>query len=225
MRCQQCQDIISDYIDGSLEMGEQLSVERHISACEGCRAVRDDLLQIVHFSRHLPLHDPSSAVWAKIRSNIEAEGQLGAMNRRAAHWWAVTRRTAFGPFGPWAAVAAVGAIIVSVTMLLVQSRPESPRSTSEASLGFVSAPAGDQGTNLKEMEQRISQLNADIEQRKPRWDPEMRTAFDRDMLYVDETLARCHHELSDNPSDDVAREMMLGAYREKVRVMEGFTDF
>src|SRR5215471_3304179 len=162
MRCQQCQDMISDYIDGSLEMGEQLSVERHIADCERCRAIRDDLLQIVHFSRHLPLHDPSSSVWAKIRSSIEAEGEFNSMNRRASRWWAATKRNAFGAFGPWAAVAAVGAIIVSVTMLLVQSRPDSHRTTSEASLGSLSAPAGDQGANLKEMEQRISQLNADI---------------------------------------------------------------
>src|SRR5262249_2145430 len=218
MRCQQCQDLISDYIDGSLEMGEQLSVERHIADCESCRAIRDDLLQIVHFSRHLPLHDPSSSVWAKIRSSIEAEGEFNSMNRRASRWWAATKRNAFGAFGPWAAVAAVGAIILSVTMLLVQSRPGgSPGTTSEATLSTVSVGGSDQGTHIKEMEQRISQLNADIEQRKPRWDPEMRTAFDRDMLYVDETLARCHHELSDNPSDDVCREMMLGAYREKVR--------
>jgi len=225
MKCQQCQELISDYIDGLLEMGEQLKVERHISECEGCRAVRDDLLQIVHFSRRLPLHDPSSAVWANIRSSIETEGQLSSVSRRATRLWAATRRTALGASGPWAGVAAVAAIILSVTMVLVQSRSGGAKLSSENALSPASAPAADPGTNIKEMEQRISQLNADIEQRRPQWDPELRTAFDRDMLYVDETLVRCHHEVSDNPSDDVCREMMLGAYREKVRVMEGFTNF
>jgi len=221
MRCQQYQELISDYIDGLLEMGEQAKVEHHISVCENCRAVRDDLLQIVHFSRHLPLRDPSNAVWAGIKANIEAEGELGSLSRRVSRWWGMARHASAGP---WTAVAAAGIVLLSVTFFLVQYKSAGSRPFTEAGLGPVSATAADT-TNMKEMEQRISQLNADIEQRKVRWDPEMRTAFDRDMLYVDETLVRCHHELSDNPSDDVCREMMLGAYREKVRVMEGFTDF
>ena len=54
MVCKQCQELLSEYIDGALELGEQVNVERHLADCEPCRAVRDDLLQIVHFSQRLP---------------------------------------------------------------------------------------------------------------------------------------------------------------------------
>ena len=139
MRCQQCQELISDYIDGLLEMGEQLRVERHIAECEACRAVRDDLLQIVHFSRRLPLHDPSSAVWANIRASIEAEGQLSSFSRRATRWWAATRRVGLGASGPWVGVAAAAAIILSVTMAIVQSRSGSAKMSQETTLNAASA--------------------------------------------------------------------------------------
>ena len=40
MGCKQCQELLSDYIDGALELGEQVNIERHLGDCEPCRAVR-----------------------------------------------------------------------------------------------------------------------------------------------------------------------------------------
>jgi hypothetical protein len=80
-------------------------------------------------------------------------------------------------------------------------------------------------SNLRDMEQRINNLNAVVEERSAGWNPEIKSSFNRDMSYIDQTLAQCHHDLSDNPQDDVARELMLNAYREKVRLLEGFNDF
>src|SRR5215510_12447578 len=75
MNCEQCRQIISDYVDGSLELGEQVNIERHLSNCEPCRAVRDDLLQIVQFSHQLPLHTPSGELWSRIREDIAEEAR------------------------------------------------------------------------------------------------------------------------------------------------------
>ena len=87
MICKQCQEHISDYIDGLLELGEQVKIERHLADCEPCRAVRDDLLQIVHFSHQLPEHAPSGALWARIQSDIAEEQPAGFLSRAGA-WWA-----------------------------------------------------------------------------------------------------------------------------------------
>src|SRR5688500_12219668 len=73
MNCNECQDLISEYVDGELELGGQSKLEHHLADCEPCRAVRDDLLQIVHFSRQLPLHTPSAAVWTRIQEQIDTE--------------------------------------------------------------------------------------------------------------------------------------------------------
>ena len=71
MFCKQCQELLSEYIDGALELGEQVNLERHLADCEPCRAVRDDLLQIVHFSQQLPLQSPSISLWPGIQSGVE----------------------------------------------------------------------------------------------------------------------------------------------------------
>ena len=38
MVCKQCQELLSEYIDGALELGEQVNIERHLGECEPCRA-------------------------------------------------------------------------------------------------------------------------------------------------------------------------------------------
>jgi predicted anti-sigma-YlaC factor YlaD len=80
MLCMQCQELLSEYIDGGLELGEEVNIERHLSDCESCRAVRDDLLQIVHFSQQLPVQAPSTSLWPRINAGL-ADLQPSFWNR------------------------------------------------------------------------------------------------------------------------------------------------
>src|ERR1041385_4977168 len=85
MVCDQCQELLSEYIDGGLELGEQMGIERHLADCEPCRAVRDDLLQIVHFSQQLPLQTPAVSLWPRIESDL---GHIRpSIWARPIRWW------------------------------------------------------------------------------------------------------------------------------------------
>ena len=114
MLCSECQELLSDYIDGALELGEQAKIEAHIAHCETCLMVRDDLLQIVHFSRSLPLHSPSSAVWNRIKSEIEADGKRG-LPAQVGRFWAKISSQGLGFRGGWATAAAV---VISISALV-----------------------------------------------------------------------------------------------------------
>src|SRR6185503_5494595 len=86
MICTKCKELLSAYINGALKLGEQVSIERHLADCEPCRAMRDDLLQIVHFSHQLPLQAPASSLWPRIQSDItELRPRSWDRPRR---WWA-----------------------------------------------------------------------------------------------------------------------------------------
>ncbi len=226
MICKQCQEHISDYIDGLLELGEQVKIERHLADCEPCRAVRDDLLQIVHFSHQLPEHAPSGALWARIQSDISQEQPAGFLSRAGA-WWAQLKTRNFNLSIPqMVASAAAMAIIISVGVLITGRNVAHEQST-VASMGDVKANNLQRLSNpdIQQLEQDVSRLSETIEQRKSAWNPELRAAFDRNMYYVNQSLAECRHQLNDNPSDDVSQELMLNAYREKVRLLEGFQSF
>lgn len=239
MLCDECNNVLSEYIDGTLELGEQSKVEFHIEQCSDCRSVRDDLLQIVQFSRSLPLHTPSNNIWDRVNDEIAKNRKPGIAS--AASRTLSSFQSSFLRFGPqWLTAAAAFAfvLILVVTLQLGRGTSTSVVNTQKATAatnastagvpfteGSASANPDDVRLSIDDMEKRINTLDNLVEQKSASWAPDVKTAFNRDISYVDETLAQCHHELHDNPHDDVCREMMLNAYREKVRLLEGFTDY
>ena len=224
MGCKQCQELLSDYIDGALELGEQVNIERHLGDCEPCRAVRDDLLQIVHFSHQLPMQAPSAALWPRISSDL-AELQPSFWTRSMR--WLASFRTLNFNFSVPQLIAGAAALAIVASIGVMISRRDNPQPELAANSGRLSMadirPLSQ--TDLQQLEKQISQLSQTVEQRKESWDPELRTAFERNLLYIDQSLVECRHQLKDNPSDNVSQELMLNAYREKVRLLEGFEKF
>jgi predicted anti-sigma-YlaC factor YlaD len=224
MLCTQCQELLSEYIDGGLELGEQVNIECHLSGCEPCRAVRDDLLQIVHFSQQLPVQSPSTSLWPRINAGL-VELQPSFWNRSVG--WLTNLRTRNFNFSIPQMIATAAALAIVVSTGIILSRPDNGTTQSAA---VLNAPVASDATRLSQtdlqvLEKQISQLSATVEERKDSWDPELRTAFERNLLYVNQSLAECRHQLNDHPGDDVSQELMLTAYREKIRLLEGFEKF
>jgi anti-sigma-K factor RskA len=225
MVCTQCQEILSEYIDGALELGEQVNIERHLADCESCRAVRDDLLQIVHFSHQLPLQSPSPALWSRIRSDVDS--LPSGLWSRPQRWLARIRALNFNLSIPQlAAGAAALVVVVSIGAILSQ---RNGGSLQPAAPSIASAAAPDitplSNADLQQLEKQISSLSATVEQKKTTWDPELRSEFERNLYYIDQSLVECRHQLKNNPADDVSQELMLNAYREKVRLLDSFEKF
>lgn len=224
MVCSQCQELLSEYIDGALELGEQVNIERHLSDCEPCRAVRDDLLQIVHFSQQLPVQSPSTALWPRINAGL-AELQPSFWNRSLR--WLHNFRTLNFNFSVPQMIATAAAIAIVVSTGVILSRRDN--GTASIATAGITLSASDakplSQADLQVLEKQISQLSESVEQRKDSWDPELRNAFERNLLYVNQSLAECRHQLSDHPGDDISQELMLNAYREKIRLLEGFEKF
>ena len=225
MGCNNCQELISDYIDGALELGEQSQVERHLADCESCRAVRDDLLQIIHFSQKLPVQTPSGAVWMRIQTQIEAERPAGFWAFLQS-WNAKLRSRHFNMSIPQLAAGALAlAIIVSIALVITRrdipgaSETNSQAAAAALSTNLLSNP------DLKQMEEQMDKLKETVEQNKIAWSPEIRGTFDRSLLYVDQSLIECRQQLSNNPYDSASQELMLNAYREKMRLLEEFARF
>jgi anti-sigma-K factor RskA len=224
MVCSQCQELLSEYIDGALELGEQVNIERHLSDCEPCRAVRDDLLQIVHFSHQLPVQAPATSLWPRINAGL-AELQPSFWDRSLR--WMRNLRTLNFNFSVPQMIATAAAIAIVVSTGIILSRRDNGTTQLATAGTTLSTPDTRplSQTDLQLLERQISQLSDTVEQRKDSWDPELRNAFERNLLYVNQSLAECRHQLSDHPGDDVSQELMLTAYREKIRLLEGFEKF
>jgi tetrahydromethanopterin S-methyltransferase subunit B len=224
MFCKQCQELLSEYIDGALELGEQINLERHLADCEPCRSVRDDLLQIVHFSQQLPLQSPSTPLWPRIQSGVEE--LKPSLWVRPLRWFASLGMRNFNLSVPQI-IAGAAALTIVVSIGVIVSRRDSvavalsPDTTSVAPSDVTPLSKAD----MQQLEKQINRLSETVEQQKDSWDPALRTAYERNLLYIDQSLVECRHQLKDNPADDVSQELMLAAYREKVRLLEGFEKF
>lgn len=226
MACIQFQEMISDYIDGLLSTGEQTSIEQHLAGCESCRVLRDDMLQLVHFSRHLPLHTPSVTVWTKIQTQVASARPL-SIQARISSWLARLETRNFSFSLPQLAAGTIAlALFITAGVVFVRRDNNTPAGSPTQT---ASRPAFN--TNLlsfpdfQQIENRISQLEQSVDQRKSSWPDELRISYERNLTYVNQSLVECRQQLTGNPEDRVSEELMINAYREKMRLLEGFDQF
>ncbi|HSB11612.1 MAG TPA: hypothetical protein VLM38_19140 [Blastocatellia bacterium] len=170
------------------------------------------------------MHSPSVSLWQRIDSDLaQVRPRIWA---RPLRWWTRIRTSSFNLSVPQM-VAAAAALVIVVSIGVIVSRHESPplNALVDGSQLQPNQVTPLSNTDLQQLEKQISQLSESVEQRKGSWDPELRTAFERNLFYVDQSLMECRHQLNDNPADGVSQELMLNAYREKVRLLAGFEKF
>ena len=97
MNCEQCQELVSGFVDGVLSQEDQLSLNAHLEECLSCADVRQDLEAIVGFCRtnrgEYDATPNEQALWLRIRNTIESENRAA---RRKSVQAAVNRVTGFG---------------------------------------------------------------------------------------------------------------------------------
>jgi hypothetical protein len=110
MRCRKVQEYISRSIDGELSGTASARLERHLAACDECRAVREDLRKIVAGAARLETPAPSGGVWLAVKAGLVRETA-----GRADEGSGAFRRPAFGlglPALRSAGVAAAALVLV-----------------------------------------------------------------------------------------------------------------
>lgn len=227
MNCTECHELISDYVDGTLELGEQTKIERHLADCEPCRAVRDDLLQIVHFSGQLVMHAPPNptALWQQIQTRIVAE-QPKSPVAKLTNWWQRLFSRDFNFSIPQVVAVAAALVLVAVISVAVFKKSGIDTAQNTITLGYPTPTVNPTDPeDVKEMEQQIKNLKETVEKRKASWGSDLQMSYERSMVYVDQSLDESRQECRKNPTDEACRDLLRNAYREKVRVLEGFTKF
>src|ERR1051326_2724163 len=77
MNCSECQELLSEYIDGDIAEKKHGIVYLHLQSCSECNMICQDLEQIVQVSRDLPLLAPQNALWKQIEAEIKELTQPG----------------------------------------------------------------------------------------------------------------------------------------------------
>ena len=241
MNCEQCQELLSDFLDGTLKGGESARLDAHLEECIGCALVREEfqsILSVARASREEFVAPPDEqALWLRIRNNIESDAELGrAASARAARagssegFWSRLFHKRWELTLPQmaTAVAAVAVAVSLVTTLGLQyltpngaggaSAAEAERSRRGNSLralykqqGFVEP----RQASLQYWQQRV-------EARKANWNPRLREAFDRSLTVLDQTVNDSLNDLEQNPHDEIAEQMLNSALHDKIELLREF---
>lgn len=243
MDCEKCQQLLSDFLEGTLKGGVRAALGAHLEGCAPCAEVRDELQVIVSAAResreHLYAPPDSRAMWLRISNTIEGERALRpaaaaakpAAPERAGLWARLFQRR-------WeltlpqmaAAVAAIAVSVSFITAVGVQGLRDVRTAQNEnraAALPARALLAEDDSyphPYVRQQQARISYLQQRVDQRKAAWNPRMRDSFDRSLLVIDQAVVGSLDELKRNPHDEISEEMLNSALRDKMELLREFSE-
>ncbi|MGI6113950.1 MAG: DUF4349 domain-containing protein [Mahellales bacterium] len=87
MKCQDCIDLLSQYLDNKLEEDKFAQVEKHLAQCEKCQRIYEDLKAIVSACGSMEEIEPPAELNGIIKERIKEERKRSA---RKASWKAIT---------------------------------------------------------------------------------------------------------------------------------------
>ena len=163
MNCEKCQDLITDFVDGSLSRGDQATLNSHLEECFQCAEVRNDLQEIVGFCQsHRGEYEAvpnERALWQRIRNTIESNADSVAAvpapgkPARSSLWKNWTGRSWELSFPQLVASAAAIVLVVSLSTFVGLRRIQS------GGVGKGNAPsaAGSLSAGAANVRDRISQ--------------------------------------------------------------------
>jgi hypothetical protein len=235
MDCEKCSDLLGDFLDGTLAGDDRTLLGTHLDECLGCACVRDEIRAIVTVaaeSREQFVAPPNErALWLRVRNTIEAE--LTAQQRAIAANSFNAERARENFLARlmnkrWALslpqlTAAVVAIVIGVSVLTtvgMQRLATGEGGVKPASLAESKAARKLDSDQLI----RIEYLMQRVEERKSRWNPRMREAFDRNLGIIDATVSDSLKELNESPHDEISEEALNAALRDKMELLREFSE-
>ncbi len=231
MNCEQYQDLLSDFIDGSLAPEDHNNVAAHLSLCGVCTAARNDLGIIVGFCRErrgeYDAVPNERALWLRIGNMIEMES--ANVSRKAipgnAGWWFRLMNRSWQLSFPKLAAAATAIIILASIFTVVGLRgfnfTGGGSGMRTAGLTLPST-GGDVKERFRQQQQVIAYWNERVELNKARWNPQMRETFDKNMGVIDSAVNDSMRQLTQNPHDEVSEEILNAALNDKVELLKEF---
>lgn len=220
-------DRLSDYIDDDMDASERAALEAHLAGCAVCSSTLADLRTVVDEAASLEDRPLDRDLWPGIAARLEERGpavvQLDA--RRAA-------RPRFGLSLPQLAAAVVAALLIGVGgtwVALERGQPGVPTvaegpadpSGGPATSPFVPVSESAGGSSYAAA---VAELEAMLEQRRDRLDPETLRAVEQNLAIIDQAIGEIRAALEENPDDPYLNRHLATTMKRKVDVLRQATE-
>lgn len=237
MNCDECKNLISDFMDSELDGVRAAAMRIHLAACAGCARVCEDfasILDVCGDESPTELVPPNSqALWCRINNIIESETHADAKAEqpRARLW-----RLSFAQLT--AAVLCIALVSSLLTVVAIRNytqpatadfttRSLATQSTFEkvlSKVGLIETAQQTRDRRLMEQHAAIEYWNTRVQSRRAQWDRVTRDAFDRNLQVIEESLADYTMILQQDPDDELSGEMLDSVLNDKMNLLRDFSD-
>ncbi|MGB7070724.1 MAG: zf-HC2 domain-containing protein [Pyrinomonadaceae bacterium] len=238
MKCEDCKELVSSFLDCELSEDRSAMVRAHIAVCETCGAVYEDcasILDVCHEESADDLVPPNSrALWCRINNVIESESgtdrSLDA-SPQTRLWQLTLPQLA-------SAILAIG-LISSLLTVVVISNNSNPAANDIAAgsvrtpttfekilskVGLADNPKEARDHRLQQQRATIEYWNERVQTRRVQWDTGIRNAFDRNLNEINQAVNDYTLILENNPEDELSGEMLDSALHEKMNLLREFSE-
>lgn len=241
MNCEECQENISQFLDGELDEKRSLSVRAHLTLCAECAKLCEDFAAILDSCQTQPISEAptpnSKALWCRINNLIESEIQPETEPEQPKKGW-LSRNWQLSFSQVSAAVIGIAVISSLLTVVGIRnyfeptgedftSRSPASQTTFEkilSKVGLTDTPQQARDRRLKEQQAAIDYWNSRVQTRRAHWDNDLRNAFDRNLREIDQVVGEYTMILQENPQDDLSGEMLDSALTDKMNLLREFSD-
>lgn len=229
MNCENCQELLSEFLDESLDFAEHSEIEVHIQECAVCFGTHRELASILNFCETMrdDLDSPpnSQALWLRISNLIESENQSSVEHLRKdkrQSWWGRLSNSTLQFSLPQLVSSVVAIAVVAALFTAIGLRGITDKQTNNDSV--ASSYSDNLEDRMSRRQQVIDYWNQRVEARKTEWDSRTRDAFDRNLRILDETVAQYKEALIQNPHDEIYEEALNSAMNEKLELLKEFSE-
>lgn len=247
MNCENCQNLISAYIDGELDAQSSQNMQAHFSVCVDCAKLHEDFASILGFCDETFLEDSippnPQALWCRINNIIETEikpeiAEEEAKKEVKQSWFARLWNTKLQFSTSQVLTSFFGIALISslLTVVGVKNFSSNADNLSEnelqptsfekvlASLGIAETPQQKMEEQLQERKKAIDYWKKRVETRRAVWDTDTRRTFDRNLGVIEKTVNEYTEILQEDPQDKISNEMLDAALNEKMELLREFSE-
>lgn len=253
MNCEQCQELISLFLDNELDEKSSESVRTHIALCAACAKVCEEFAMILDFcaldEESVVVPPNSKALWCRINNIIECDAAVSPSLLQEARQEEIALTETKKRFSArlWqfsfsqVLSAVLGVALVSSLLTFVGFKnytadevggggytAKAPAPTVFEKIlgkvGLVETPEEARVRKIKEQQAAIDYWNNRVEARRANWDNHLRQAFDRNLNEINQVVFEYDKILRENPQDELSGEMLDSALDEKMELLREFSD-
>ena len=247
MNCEQCQKLISAFLDNELDETCSANIRTHLAVCAPCAKVCEDFAMILDFCQLEESADTAppnpQALWCRINNLIETEitPEIAGQNQTEqvqkgwfARFWSNSWQFSFSQV----ATAVLGIAVISslLTIVGIKNYSQSAETVNGISvqpsiferalgkLGLVETPQQARTRRVRQQQVTIDYWRQRVETRRASWNAQVRDTFDRNMNEINQIVGEYDRILQENPQDDISSEMLDSALNEQVELLRAFAE-